>query len=239
MDFAAMARMLSELLAANVYLVTVQGDVRGYALLDMFECSIMLQEVLGHRAFPPSYNRGLLRVEETAPNISQEAQRCVFFKDRACLYENKMTTLVPINGAGRRLGTVVISRFGRQFSDSDLMLAEYGATVVAMEMLREEAHHMEEEARKRAAVRVAIGTLSFSELEAVQRVFEALDGVEGLVVASKVADRAGITRSVIVNALRKFESAGVIASRSLGMKGTHIRVLNELLLPELARMRAQ
>ncbi|MCY0903018.1 MAG: hypothetical protein OWU32_12700, partial [Firmicutes bacterium] len=52
-----------------------------------------------------------------------------------------------------------------------------------------------------------------------------------------LADRAGITRSVIVNALRKLESAGVIESRSLGMKGTYIRVLNEKLIPQLDRVR--
>ena len=43
-----------------------------------------------------------------------------------------------------------------------------------------------------------------------------MDGKEGILVASKIADRVGITRSVIVNALRKFESAGVIESRSYG-----------------------
>ena len=37
--------------------------------------------------------------------------------------------------------------------------------------------------------------------------------------------RIGITRSVIVNALRKLESAGIIESRSLGMKGTYLKVL--------------
>jgi transcriptional pleiotropic repressor len=52
-----------------------------------------------------------------------------------------------------------------------------------------------------------------------------------------VADRVGITRSVIVNALRKFESAGVIESRSLGMKGTYIKVLNLKLLDELKKLR--
>ena len=61
---------------------------------------------------------------------------------------------------------------------------------------------------------VAISTLSFSELEAIIHIFEELDGTEGILVASKIADRVGITRSVIVNALRKFESAGVIESRS-------------------------
>lgn len=79
--------------------------------------------------------------------------------------------------------------------------------------------------------------MSFSEQEAVEHIFDELDGEEGLLVASKIADSVGITRSVIVNALRKLESAGVIESRSLGMKGTYIRVLNEFFLDELAKYR--
>jgi len=91
----------------------------------------------------------------------------------------------------------------------------------------------EEEARRKVTVQIAVGTLSFSELEAVEHIFAELGGEEGLLVASKIADRVGITRSVIVNALRKLESAGVIESKSLGMKGTYIRVLNEHLFDEL------
>ncbi len=72
-------------------------------------------------------------------------------------------------------------------------------------------------------------------MEAVEHIFEELNGDEGLLVASKIADQLGITRSVIVNALRKFESAGVIESRSLGMKGTYIKVKNIYLLEQLAR----
>ena len=74
---------------------------------------------------------------------------------------------------------------------------------------------------------MALSTLSYSENEAVIRIFEELEGEEGILVASKIADRSRITRSVIVNALRKLESAGVIESKSLGMKGTHIKVLNQ------------
>ena len=58
-------------------------------------------------------------------------------------------------------------------------------------------------------------------------------------MASKIADRVGITRSVIVNALRKFESAGVIESRSSGMKGTYIKIVNDMLLGELAAMKKE
>ena len=93
-----------------------------------------------------------------------------------------------------------------------------------------------EETRKVQIVKSAISTLSFSELEAITHIFEELDGNEGILVASKIADRVGITRSVIVNALRKFESAGVIESRSSGMKGTYIKVLNDVVFDELKNM---
>ena len=49
----------------------------------------------------------------------------------------------------------------------------------------------------------------------------------------------GITRSVIVNALRKFESAGVIESRSSGMKGTYIKVLNDVVFEEIEELKRQ
>ena len=68
-------------------------------------------------------------------------------------------------------------------------------------------------------------------------IFEELDGNEGILVASKIADRVGITRSVIVNALRKFESAGIIESRSSGMRGTYIKVLNDVIFDELKKMK--
>ena len=93
-----------------------------------------------------------------------------------------------------------------------------------------------EEVRKQQIVKSAISTLSASELEAIKHIFEVLDGDEGILVASKIADRVGITRSVIVNALRKFESAGVIESRSSGMKGTYIKVINDVVFDELKKL---
>ena len=104
-------------------------------------------------------------------------------------------------------------------------------------MMRSVNEESEEETRKIQIVRSAISTLSFSELEAIIHIFDELNGTEGILVASKVADRVGITRSVIVNALRKFESAGVIESRSSGMKGTYIKVVNDVVFSELEAMK--
>ena len=102
-------------------------------------------------------------------------------------------------------------------------------------MMRSVNEEQAEEARKRQIVKSAISTLSYSELEAIHHIFEELNGKEGILVASKIADRVGITRSVIVNALRKFESAGVIESRSSGMKGTYIKVVNDMMFEELGK----
>ena len=106
-------------------------------------------------------------------------------------------------------------------------------------MMRSVNEENAEENRKIQIVKSAISTLSYSELEAIIHIFDELDGSEGVLVASKIADRVGITRSVIVNALRKFESAGVIESRSSGMKGTHIKVLNDVVFNELEEVKKE
>ena len=129
-----------------------------------------------------------------------------------------------------------MTRYEPEFTDEDLVLGEYGATVIGLEIQRRKSLEEEEEERQVAMVQMAIGTLSYTEIEAVQQIFAELDGNEGLLVASKIADRSGITRSVIVNALRKLESAGVIESRSLGMKGTRIKIINSKFKEELGKM---
>lgn len=235
-SFQELSKILSQILDANVYIASRKGRVLGYALSTETDCDILQTEIVKEKRFPKKYNEELLNVKETKENF-QEVTDCVFDHATECPYPEKVSTIIPINSSGERLGTLVIARYGRNFTEDDLVLAEYSATVVGMEMLRAKNEEIEEESRKKAVVQMAIGTLSYSELEAMEHIFKELDGDEGLIVASKVADRVGITRSVIVNALRKFESAGVIESRSLGMKGTHIKILNDKLLEELEKIR--
>ena len=147
--------------------------------------------------------------------------------------------ITPIEIAGERLGTLFIYKCDQQYDIDDIILCEYGTTVVGLEMLRAVNEESAEESRKLAVIKSAINTLSYSEMEAVVHIFEELDGMEGILVASKIADRVGITRSVIVNALRKFESAGVIESRSSGMKGTYIKVLNDMVFDEVEKLKRE
>lgn len=233
-SFLELSRILSDILETNVYIASKRGRVLGYKLAEGFECDAVQFEVENAQRFPKKYNDELLSVMETKENV-KEFTECVFDEKSGCDHTDKIATIIPIISGGERLGTLLLARFGREFTEEDLILAEYSATIVGMEILRSKSEEIEEEARKKSIVQMAIGTLSYSELEAMEHIFNELDGDEGLLVASKIADRVGITRSVIVNALRKFESAGVIESRSLGMKGTHIKILNDKLLEELKK----
>ena len=232
-DFKEVADVLKSVVHANIYIADRSGKILGFSLVDEFECELMVNQVLESGAFPADYNAQLLNADESKVNFLQVENDCVFIDKTECLFTNKITTIVPILGGGKRLGTLLLARFTEEFTPQDLILAEYGATVIGMEILRTRADKIEEEARNKAVVQMAIGTLSYSELEAVENIFAELNGDEGILVASKIADQLGITRSVIVNALRKFESAGVIQSRSLGMKGTYIKVKNPYLLEQL------
>ncbi|WMM26630.1 GTP-sensing pleiotropic transcriptional regulator CodY [Tissierella sp. MB52-C2] len=233
-SFSELSGILSNILDANVYIASTSGKVLGYELATGFECDIIQSEIVKEKRFPKKYNEELLKYNETNENV-REITDCVFDQISECSYPDKVSTIIPINSGGKRLGTLVLARFGKEFTEEDLVLAEYSATIVGMEILRAKSEEIEEDARKKSVVQMAIGTLSYSELEAMEHIFRELEGSEGLLVASKIADRVGITRSVIVNALRKFESAGVIESRSLGMKGTHIKILNDKLIDELLK----
>jgi transcriptional pleiotropic repressor len=235
-NFKEMAETLSSVIIANVFVVSRRGKLLGFAVNQKIENERM-KKMLEDRQFPEEYTNSLFNVQETSSNLDIDSQYTAFPVENRELFQNGLTTIVPIIGGGERLGTLILARLEDSFDDDDLILGEYGATVVGMEILREKSEEIEVEARSKAVVQMAISSLSYSELEAIEHIFEELDGNEGLLVASKIADRVGITRSVIVNALRKLESAGVIESRSLGMKGTYIKVLNDKFLVELDKLK--
>lgn len=195
--------------------------------------------MLEERQFPLEFTESLFDIHETTANLDIDSPYTAFPVENKDLFKDGLTTIVPIIGSGERLGTLMLSRLDTVFNNDDLLLAEYGATVVGMEILNVKTKEIEKEARSKAVVQMAISSLSYSELEAIEHIFAELDGKEGLLVASKIADRVGITRSVIVNALRKLESAGVIESRSLGMKGTYIKVLNDKFLLKLEKLKSE
>ena len=233
-QYQDVANLMSDVIEANIYIVGNNGDVKGYSLRQDFVCRVVKEVVLNNGSFPAEYVQFLMGIKETYANIPHLNQNCTFRGNEKCLFPAKKTTVVPIFGNGERLGTLIVAKPDSEFNDDDLVVAEYAATVLGVQILHEREARVQEETRKKLMVQIAFSTLSYSELEAIHNILgEVKENGQGLLVASKIADRVGITRSVIVNALRKFESADLIETRSLGMKGTFIKIKNEYLLEEL------
>ncbi len=223
--------VLTGILDSAILVISKKGKVLGSGVsngIDAIE-ELLAGEVGGH--IDSLLNERLLGILSTKENVNLET---LGFGEETRKYR---AIISPIDIAGERLGTLFLYRDNREYGIDDIILTEYGTTVVGLEMMRSVNEENAEEARKIQIVKSAISTLSFSELEAIFHIFEELDGEEGILVASRIADRVGITRSVIVNALRKFESAGVIESRSSGMKGTYIKVVNNVVFDELEQLK--
>lgn len=225
--------VLSDILKSNILVISKKGKVLG---IGYSEGVTVIEELVAGQVggfIDLLLNERLLSILSTKENVNLAN---LGFTQNVGIYQAIIT---PIDIAGERLGTLFIYKCNEQYTIDDIILSEYGTTVVGLEMMRSVNEENAEEQRKIHIVKSAINTLSFSELEAIQHIFDELDGNEGILVASKIADRVGITRSVIVNALRKFESAGVIESRSSGMKGTYIKVVNDVVFSELKKLKKQ
>lgn len=229
--FNDICKVMQETLHSNVLVISRKGKILGISGRE----GDIIEELIWNEVgsfIDTLLNERMLAILSTKENVNLTTLGFDIAEDKEF-----SAIVTPIEIAGERLGTLFLYRHGGSYSIDDIILCEYGATVVGLEMLRSVSEESAEEDRKLSVVRSALGTLSYSELEAITLIFEELKGMEGILVASKIADKAGITRSVIVNALRKFESAGIIESRSSGMKGTYIKVRNEFVFEEVKKMK--
>ena len=229
--FNDICKVMTDILDSNILVISKKGKILGTS-----QCAgtdeikeLIVDDIGGF--IDPLLNERLLGILSTKENVNLET---LGFETDINRYS---AVIVPIDIAEKRFGTLFIYRNQNQYDIDDIILCEYGSTVVGLEMMRSVFEENEDEERNIQNVKSAINTLSFSELEAIIHIFDELQGDEGILVASRIADRVGITRSVIVNALRKFESAGIIESRSSGMKGTYIKILNPAVFDELKQIK--
>ena len=125
-DFKEIALVLKDVIQANVYIADYEGKILGYAVLNEFECEIMVDEVLNNGFFPKRYNDFLLREDELRDNLKAKSNKCAFLEGAECIFTNKIITVIPIIGGGKRQGTLILARFGIPFVDEDLILAGEG-----------------------------------------------------------------------------------------------------------------
>ncbi len=226
LSYKDLSVILCELINANVLVFDISGHVLGSAYSNIEDKSTIGDSDAAENIVEDHVEK-FLSITECTANLFGPSIEALLGED----YEmaEKYHTILPIVCGGSRLGTLLLTRRETGFDDEELALGEYGATVVGLEIQRQIALLKAREDQLRMAVDMAIGTLSYSEKDAVHKIIGGLEGEEGLVVASKIAAQYGLTNSVIVNALRKLESARILEAKSLGMKGTRIKILNPYL----------
>ncbi len=229
--FNDLCSILSDALDSNVLVISKKGKLLGICNKEGTPVITgLLTENVGEM-IDNNLNKRLSNILSTKENVNLETLGF----DRA-MVKNFTAIVTPILISGQRLGHLFVYREGIVYSIDDIILSEYGATVVGLETMRSEKEEVDLENTKKNTVKSAIESLSNSELESIRRVISELEGGEGILVASRIADEIGITRSIIVNSLRKFESAGIIKTRSSGMRGTYIKVVNEYVYEYLKDM---
>lgn len=149
-------------------------------------------------------------------------------------FENFNSAVFPVENGG---ALVVFKPEGEKFTDEEVMNVSLCANNAGIVSKQEQYEANANEKRRAQIAHDVLESLSFTEIDVVAEVFDFIKNGEGFVIASKIADKNGYARSVTVNALRKLESAGVITTRSLGVKGTYIKILNDKLLEMIPKFR--
>src|SRR5699024_5985435 len=144
-NFNDVSKKLSEVINGNTLILSRRGRLLGVAIHQEIENDRM-KSLLENRRFLEEYTSSLLSIHESTANIDTESVNSVLPYENRDLFRDGLTTIVPISGGGERLGTLILGRLVDSFNDDELILAEYGATVVGMEILQGKAEEIEMEA---------------------------------------------------------------------------------------------
>lgn len=208
--------------------ITAQGFAGCMGVFDMsghiLGVTSDMQEFLDARkldnegVLSPLLNSRLLNTVATKENI---AGKMLGFEDKYCVL------ITPIYAKNQRLGSAFCIKCDASFDVDDIILVEYTVGLIGMELSAKDDYALEKQLNDKDRVLLALHSLSAKEQAAISTVFAKIEGFEGILNIKSLSQSAGITRSQIVNAIKKFESAGIIKTTSLGVKGTKIEILDE------------
>ena len=166
LSFDELCKILGDLMEANIYVLDYDGTLFGVSVKVPEENNLILNEETGLYYLSEASTEKLNKVDATMANLKDhEVQDKFGFKFTK---PNKYYTVIPVVGGGKRWGTMAMTRLEPEFTDEDLALGEFGATIVGLVIFQRRMMEEREEAQEKDNVQMAIGTLSYSETEAVQ-----------------------------------------------------------------------
>lgn len=163
----------------------------------------------------------------------EEHPECTYADVKHCLFNNRYYSMYPIFSAFKKVAGILFIRYEEPFSESDKILCEYTCAIVSIEMLRQEQEKIQHLSMEAAKAKLAVNSLTFSEKKAARAILEAIKGDSGEVFLNSIACKTYTTPSTVSGALKKLELATLIATRTRGVKGKYIKILNQNLRSEL------
>lgn len=122
--------------------------------------------------------------------------------------------------------------------EGKLIMMECITALIELKQKYRQTIENEEQIHQKISARNALGTLSYSEYRIILHILDELNNQdETIIVASQIADKIGITRSVAVNALKKLQSGKVFETKSKGAKGTLIKLINPAIYKEVEHLK--
>ncbi len=222
-DFREFCHTLSQILETNVLLISGKGKVLGLKTRKEIEPLTLFGDYDYGTYIDAKLGGRLMNILSTNEHVN--LNMLGMDKTEANMYFMMVT---PVDMAGKRLGSLIVYRKKDGFSIDDVILNEYAATIIGLAMQRSVSEERYEEHHKEEDVATALETLSKLEKKAILSVLDEMGNQkEKVIVTSKLADQVGITRSVLVNALKKCAGAGVLQTKSAGKKGTVVKITNE------------
>lgn len=129
--FNDICKVLSEILLSNILVISKKGKVLGVSLCSgVEEIEELIEDQVGMYV-DKMLNERLLSVLSTKENVNLATLG--FAEENVRKYQAIIT---PIDIAGERLGTLFIYKQDSQYDIDDIILSEYGTTVVGLEMMR-------------------------------------------------------------------------------------------------------
>ena len=122
LSYDQLSKILSEVINANVYLTDAAGSVLGTGYINAEDTSTEVDEKGGER-IPEYHNDNFMKMDSTSANIT--GKQALDIMGDSYAMADKYHCIVPSFCGGDRLGTLIVTRYNRKFSEEDIALCEY------------------------------------------------------------------------------------------------------------------
>lgn len=137
----------------------------------------------------------------------------------------------PLLFYGEQLGLLTLFVGEKNIIEEDLALVECAA--VLLSMLLKKKILIKNDSKNEVnlpSLEVALAHLSHSEKLALKHILKEMKEKEAKLIMRKLAKKAGVGQTCLVNVLKKLAGARILEVKSLGVKGTYLRIHDDSIM---------